>query len=335
MRLTLLHTKDGFTMKNPAFVLCPALFALAACSSGTGGTMMPAPQRASHGKVTVTFRVPVVSTTTLSSQRRPQYFSPATTTLAIALKSVNGIPVDYGTQGNIFDLSKICSQSGAYFYCSTTVTVVSGDDILGVLAYSTKPLGALSGNIPLSFAEGEVAIGSGSSAEPAGAEDTTGRLFVTLLPVIYGGQVEASTNVQSDSVPIILSEFVDPAKDVIPASAYQGPPDFANTPHLIDSDTSGLTYLMDASTGQSGRDIAITTPADQVEFINSGNEASSQKISATVAYQAPPADPDATFTIPAYFQIQGSVVAQYTIPPSGSSSDLTFGCTSAGCSKGN
>ena len=321
-------------MKTPAFLLCPAIFILAACSSGS--SMMPKAQRAPHGQVIVSFKIPIPPAATSSEQRRPQYFSVATTTIALALKSVNGTLVNFGTQGNIFDLSKICfKQNGLYYYCSTTITVLSGDDVLGVLAYSTKPLGGnTSGNSPLSFAEGEVVIGSGSTAEPAGAEDTTGRLSVILAPIIYGGQVAAGPNPQPNSLPITLSNFVDAGPDVIPDSAYQTTPAFANTPHLTDSDKTGLTYLMDATSGQQGSDVAITSPTDQITLINTAKETASQKVTATLTYNAA-ADADATFTIPPYFQLPGSIAAKFTVPPPNSTNDLTFTCTAAGCTKGS
>ncbi len=198
-----------------------------------------------------------------------------------------------------------------------------------------KTLGTLGGNIPLSFAEGEVVIGSGSSAEPAGAEDTTGRLSVILAPVIFGGQLQEGPNPQANTIPIGLSAFFDPSGVAIPQSAYQGPPDFANTPHLIDSDASGATFLSDATSGAQGRDIPVTSHSDQIELVNTAGEAAGKKITATISYQPQAADPDATFTIPAYFDLTGSVSAEHNISAGGSAALLTFTCTSTGCTKGN
>jgi hypothetical protein len=324
--------KFGFSMRNLAIVWLPAIVLFCACAARNN---LPVPsQSAKVGQVTVSFKVPVQQSSSSSTAIRPQYFSPATTTLAIALKTVNGLPANMGMQSNIFDLSKICSQSGAFFYCSTTVSVVSGDDVLGVLAYSTKPLGTLTGNIPLSFAEGEVIVGSGSSAEPAGAEDPTGRLSLVLAPVIYGGQVEQGPNASANSIPMTIAAFVDPAVHVIPADAYQNAPPFANTPHLIDSDTSGNTFLTNLNTAQNGSDITITSPTDEVVLNNRGRETAGQTVVARLSFTPRASDTDATFSIPAYFGIVGSVKEAYTIPPPGHSSDLTYSCTSAGCTQG-
>jgi hypothetical protein len=211
--------------------------------------------------------------------------------------------------------------------------VPAGDDVIGVLAYSTTPHGALSGNIPLSFGEGEISINSGSAAEPAGAEDSTGRLYVTLSPVIYGGQVNEGSNPQANSIPIALSDFVDPSKNVIPSSAFDNVlPEFANTPYLTDSDSSGLTYLKNVTTGQSGATVALSGPSDQIELDNTQHETSGQHVTASLTYHSTASD--ATFTIPAYFGIAGSVTASYTVPPAGGSSYLTFTCTSSSCTKG-
>src|SRR5579884_167848 len=320
-------------MKTLTLCICLAVIALPACSSH--GKMLPqAQQNSTPGKVTLTFVVPAPAAQSASNRRSPQYFSPATTALAIALKSVNDAAPGGGDWGGTYQLSRICQQSGAYYYCSTTLTVPAGDDVIGVLAYSTKPTGALSGNIPLSFGEGDIAINSGSEAEPAGADDSTGRLFVTLSPVIYGGQVSEGANAQANSIPIALSDFVDPSLSVIPSSAYDNAfPEFANTPYLTDSDTSGMTYLKDVTTGQSGAAVALSGPTDQIELDNSRNEASGQNVTARLTYGA--AAPDATFTIPSYFGLSGSVTASYNVAPQGSSSYLTFSCTHSSCTKGN
>jgi hypothetical protein len=321
-------------MKTLGLSLCLTLIALPACSSH--GKMLPQTPQSSvrQGKVAVSFVVPAPAAQSSSTLRRPQYFSPGTTALAIALKSENGAAPDSTAWNTNFQLAKICTQSGAYYYCSTTVTVPAGDDVLGALAYSTTPTGTLSGNIPLSFGEGEIVIGSGSSAEPAGAEDPTGRLYITLSPVIYGGQVDEGANPQANTIPIALSEFVDPSLNVIPGSAFDNAlPQFANTPYLSDSDTSGMTYLKDVTTGLSGASVALSSPSDQVQLQNTRKESSGTHVTATLTYHA--AQPDATFTIPSYFQIPGSVSASYTVPPAGSSSDLTFTCTSSSCIKGN
>ncbi len=322
-------------MKTLVLLLCLSFLTLEACSSGNSA--LPQQRvRTSHGDVTVTFKVPVQQPATASTLRRPQYFSPATTTLAIALKSVNGASVSGGTQPDVFDLSKICQQSGAFFYCSTTITLLSGDDVVGVVAYSTKPIGKQSGNIPLSFGEGEVIVGSGSGAVPAGAESTTGRLSVNLSPVIYGGQVVPGPSPQPNTVPITLASFEDASTDAIPASAYQNlapAPPFANTPYLVDSDSSNLTSLTNLTTGQTGAAVAIQSPTDQIQLNNSGKESAGQKVTAALTFGAPAAN--ARFTIPAYFQMSGAVSAGHTVLPPNSSSVLTFTCTSSGCTKAN
>ena len=309
-------------------VLATAL--LTACASNH--SPLPSTTHQSLGRVKVTFAVPVQTSRSSSGSRRAEYFSPSTTSLAIALKSVNAAPASAGTVTSIFTLSNICIQSGAYYYCTTTVTVPTGDDILGVLAYSTKPLGTLSGNVPLSFAEGEVQIGGGSTAEPAGAEDITGRLQVTLAPVIYGGQILPGSNAQPNTVPLDLAAFVDAGQNVIPATGFDAFPEFANTPYVSDSDTSGLTYLENASTGQTGQSVAVTSTTDQIELLNTGNEKSGS-VSAVISYHA--SSSNATFTIPSYFHMSGSVSANFTVPPAGSTTDLTYNCTSAGCTKGS
>ena len=320
-------------MKPLGLVICLALFALPACSSHSN--MLPATAKTLvRGKVSVTFTIPAPSTPA-SGARRRQYFSPNTTAIDIALKSENGGPPDAGNWTNIFHTSDptVCTLSGAIFYCSTTVVMPAADDIIGAVAYTSTPQGQLSGNIPLSFGEGEVVLGSGSTAEPAGAEDPTGRLFITLSPVIYGGQVGAGTNPQPNTIPIALNDFVDPSLAVIPPGAYQNTPPFANTPYLTDSDTSGDTVLQDVTTGVSGASIAIGSPADQVQLVNNGTEHSGQTVTAMLSYTA--AQPDATFAIPSYFDLSGSVSASFTVLPTGSTHDLTYNCTRSACAKGN
>lgn len=320
-------------MKPLGLIFCLAFFALSACSSHS--KMLPMTSKSDvRGKVSVTFILPAPSTSSGSARRR-EYFSPATTAIDIALKTENGGPPEAGNWTNIFQISDphVCSLSGTIFYCSTTVIMPAADDIIGAVAYTTTPQGQLSGNIPLSFAEGEVSIASGSSAEPAGAEDPTGRLSITLSPVIYGGQVSAGANPTANTVPIALNQFVDPSLAVIPSTAFVNTPPFANTPYLTDSDTSGDTTLKDVTTNVSGTSIPIASPTDQVELINNRSEGASQTVTATLTFTA--AQPDATFTIPAYFGLAGSVSASYTMAPAGSTHDLTYNCTRSSCAKVN
>lgn len=317
-------------MRYPASFAYVALGLLAACSSAQ--TTLPQSRAASRGAVSVSFTIPFAPPHAADVTRRPQYFSPSSTSISIALKSVNGIAVST-PRASTFDLSDICRQSGAIFYCSTTLSELSGDDVLGVLAYSKTALAGVSAPVPLSFAEGEVFVGNGSSAEPAGAGDTTGRLSVVLAPVIYGGQLLGPANApRATTQPITVSELIDAGSNAIPTNAYQSFPPFANTPYVSDSDASGATQLEDLTTGQSGSAIALSLPTDQLQIKNSGTESAGRTITATIKFAKAAAD--ATFVIPAYFGFSGSVSALHTIPPPGSAA-LTFSCTSAGCVKGS
>ncbi len=309
--------------------LCAAMLAGCSSSSVPG---LSSRRTASHGEVTISFAVPVQQRAVAAHERRPQYFSAATTTLALALKTVNGSPP---AQSNVqtLDLSKICRQSGAFYYCSTTVTEVSGDNVIGALAYSSTALGTLPAPVPLSFGEGEVIIASGSSAEPAGAEDTTGRLQITLAPVIYGGQVEPGASPKANDVPITLAAFVDPSTATIPANAYQAVPPFANTPYLIDSDASGQTYLENTTSGQRGSAVAIDSPGDAIVLHNTAKEATGKVVTARLTFGG--ASSTAAFSIPGYFNMTASVTPAYTIKPPNSTAYLTYSCTSAGCTREN
>lgn len=312
-------------MRRLEAVWCLALLFAAACSTRAG---VPRTAAGSLGEVRIAFTIPFAPA--ISTARKPQYFSPSTTAIAIALKSDNDLSPSVRIS-KTFQLADICKQSGAFFYCSTTMSVPSGDDVIGVLAYSGRALNGRSAPVPLSFAEGEVAIGSGSSAEPAGADDPTGRLSVVLAPVIFGGQVvaAAASSVPEQMQGVTLAEFVDPGKNVIPSAAYQAFPPFANTPYLTDGDSSGNTTLEDLTTGAAGASVALSSPSDEVELLNAGKERVGQKIKAILKFTA--ARADATFTIPAYFGLTGSVTASLTIPPPNASAPLTFSCSSAGC----
>ncbi len=277
------------------------------------------------GTLTLTFSLP--SNAPASSQvRRPMYVSPATTKIAIALKSINGAVPAPNT--HVFKTADICNAGT----CSATLTMQVGDDVVGVLAY-TDTLASTPGNVPLSFAEGEIFVGGGSQSWSGDPIDQTGHLYISLFPVVGGGQVTSSSDAtrkqQCGCDPLNLTEFVDGANDVIPSQAYASlvAPFFANTPYLVDSDTSNVTYLRDETTGTQGASIAISSPTDQVDFVNTQKEAPGKTITATVTFRA--ASAAATFTIPPYFGINGSLSAKETIPPPGSSSPLTFHCSSA------
>ncbi|HZZ65846.1 MAG TPA: hypothetical protein VFE17_10135 [Candidatus Baltobacteraceae bacterium] len=313
-------------MRGLGVFWCSALLLGSACSGAHGG--LPRTAAATRGEVQITFRIPFAPAA--STARKPQYFSPSTTAIALALKTENGLPPS-SLISKTFQLSQICQQSGSFFYCSTTLSVPSGDDVIGVLAYAGKALNGFASPVPLSFAEGEIVIGSGSSAEPAGADDPTGRLSVILAPVILGGQAVAASgsSTPAQMQGITLNEFIDPGKNVIPSAAYQAFPPLANTPYLTDSDTSGNTSLEDVTTGISGASIGLSSPSDQIELLNGGKERAGQKINGTLKFTA--AQTDATFSIPAYFGLKGSVTANVTIPPPGATAPLTFTCGNTGC----
>lgn len=277
------------------------------------------------GTVTLTFTLP--HSASAAHARRPLYVSPATTEIAVALKSINGAPAPAGN-AQVFRTSDICNGST----CTATLTLQTGDDVVGVLAY-TDALATRPGNVPLSFAEGEILVGGGSQSWSGDPIDQTGHLYISLFPVVDGGQVTLSADnlhdMQCSCYGLSLAEFEDGANDIIPNQAYGAlaAPYFANTPMLVDSDASGATYLRDDTTATQGATVEISSPADIVDFVNAQNEAAGTTITATVTFHS--ATPAATFVIPPYFGIGGSVSANDTIPPPFSSTPLTFHCNSS------
>jgi streptogramin lyase len=220
---------------------------LAACGGGGGGGTPPV-TRQTAGPATPTpkptatptpvptqgptahFTISDPYSTTASSKRRPQYFSPATSAILI---TANGTSV----QLNLSPSSQNCTVTGSNISCYVDIPVSNGP-----LTYSVKTLD--SNGTALSQASGNATIKG-----------------VTTVPLAMQGIWKSTTARFSNEHPLMGS----PSTITVAVSAYDadgaliiGPEPYSSPISLYDADTSGATSLSKTSVTYPGENVTLT-----------------------------------------------------------------------------
>lgn len=288
-------------MKSPRYLSGIVAVIVAAYVAGCGGTAntpngptvgstgapVPPPPQLVSARLVVTL---VPGHANVKRARRPEYLSPNTRSISVALASVNGTSASGVTTAtvNTYRAAPGCAQAGSKLVCSATIQASPGHDVFNVTTYQwPNATGAI-------LSSGTIAASIGSGGGSVGLSNTlslsVGGVIATLSLSLSRRSVARGTRVR---IPVTLRAFDASGAEIIGASAFVSPIALAVEGNGVDAFS-----LRDGT--QSGPSLSIARPPQNLTLNYDGNKEASN-----VTLQASVSEPNsASANVP--FTVRGS-----------------------------